>query len=149
MLLSIQVYMQTTPLRTRNEIDEWMDVVIHMRDGTGLTRIVGVEGQPYTDVAVLQRDVDACLEVMATIFADSDPRGKVPAGITSIMELRGVFANEAKDVLLYLESRRDAFVQEIFRLNFWEGVQDVYEILIDSLRTVCENIDGDGIMIFD
>jgi hypothetical protein len=148
MLLSIQVYTQTTPLKTRHEIDEWMDVVIHMRDGTGVTRIVGVEGQPDMDVAVLQRDVDACLEVMATIFAEED-NDKVPVGITSIMELRGVFANEAEDVLLYLESHRDAFVQEVVRLNYWEGVQDVYEILVDGLRTVCETIDGDGILIFD
>ena len=128
--MSIQVFLHAKPLRTRSDIDEWLDVIVNMRDSYGVTRYVGISGDPDMDVVVQSKDVDECLSAMSSAFGET-----MPTAMASIMELRGIFADEAETVLSYLKEHRETFAD------------GVYDVIVDGLQTICDN--GSGILVFD
>lgn len=144
MMISIQVFINATPLRTRSEIDEWLDVIVNMRDSSGVTRYVGILGDPYMEVMVRSKDVDACFSAMSSAFGDT-----MPTSIGSIMELRGIFADEAATVLSYLNEHRETFVDLLDVDRGGSSIQDVYEVIVDGLQIICDNGSGSGILVFD
>lgn len=148
--MAIHVHVRSTPLRTRMQIDEWTDVVVKMRDGRGVTRYVGVEGTPDVDVVFLREELVGCLRVMDEIFCAKE----IPQAVQSVMELRGVFGDEARSALSYMTQHREAF-RETLEINLLEidnanneGVLDVYEVIIDGLQAICDHGE-EGIMVFD
>ena len=129
--MSIQVFLHATPLRARSEIDEWLDVIVNMRDSYGVTRYVGISGDPDMDVVVRSKDVDAWLSAISSAFGET-----MPAAMASIMELRGIFADEAETVLSYLKEHRETLTDD-----------NVYDVIVEGLQTICDN--GSGILVFD
>lgn len=146
-MMAVQVHVKSTPLKTRHEIDEWMDVVVRMRDGQGVTRCVGVQGSPDMDVVFLRAELVACLHVMDDVFEAKT----VPTSVASIMELRGIFGDEAPSALSFMKAHRDAFEEAMIRLqidNVHNGVTDVYEVILEGLQAICDH-GCEGILVFD
>lgn len=146
--MAVHVHASATGLNTRREIDEWTDVVVKMQDSRGVTRYVGVNGHPDVDVVFLRSELVACLTVMDEVFADIPD---IPKSVASIMELRGVFGDEAASALAYMRERRAAFEEALDRLgidNANNGVLDVYEVILDGLQMICDHGEQ-GLLVFD